>query len=313
MSKYVPTGGRPKGSTSKPPDPRARPHAKTEAERQERLRQCAERKAVKVRARNLAKRVAKEAAGISFDREAVIARRSAGNKRAWQEKRGPREAAAKARLAAKLAPGMPVLPRTKGNRPAHNRPALMVRELEIVRRRRAGETMTSIAAALGCKFQSISRSIKLYQQRTGETVLPPPRVKSRPGQLFTKRTQGLPQSHELAAQPAHAIAEAISIAGIVPLDEMLRIIARNRHDPAREAIVLDACKAAAPYIHARLAPIEHTGKLSLEQVIERLTKEQLAEFAATLRASLAADEDRGGAEGAGALDAAARTTGTRLQ
>jgi hypothetical protein len=206
-----------------------------------------------------------------------------------------------------------VVARGPMGKPLLNRVDLLLRDQEIVRRRRAGETMRSIAEALACHYQSISKTIQRIEQKTGERVLPPPKISTRPSVHSTHRTQGAPQSHELAAQPAHLIAEAISIAGIVPLDEMLRIIARNRHDPAREAIVLDACKAAAPYIHARLAPIEHTGKLSLEQVIERLTKEQLAEFATSLRATLAADEDRSGAEGAGPLDAAARAAGTRLQ
>lgn len=180
---------------------------------------------------------------------------------------------------------------------------------DVVERYRSGATMQAIAKFFDCRHGSIVSIIKRFERRTGERVLPPPRPRD-PGHRYAPRsTNAPPQRNSQFAQPA----AAISIAGIVPLDEMLRIIARNRHDPAREAIVLDACKAAAPYIHARLAPIEHTGKLSLEQVIERLTKEQLAEFAATLRASLAADEDRGGAEGAGALDAAARTTGTRLQ
>lgn len=46
--------------------------------------------------------------------------------------------------------------------------------------------------------------------------------------------------------------------GLMPLDYMLAILRDEGNDaPTR----MDAAKAAAPYLHARLAAIEHSGKI----------------------------------------------------
>lgn len=45
--------------------------------------------------------------------------------------------------------------------------------------------------------------------------------------------------------------------GIMPLDYMLQIL---RDDTLETAERMDAAKAAAPYVHAKLASVEHTGK-----------------------------------------------------
>lgn len=57
------------------------------------------------------------------------------------------------------------------------------------------------------------------------------------------------KSREIAEQ---AIAE-----GITPLDYMLRVL---RNEEAEPHMRMDAAKAAAPYVHPRLAAVEHSGQ-----------------------------------------------------
>jgi hypothetical protein len=52
------------------------------------------------------------------------------------------------------------------------------------------------------------------------------------------------------------IAENAAAEGITPLEYMLQLL---RDDKNPREIRIDAAKAAAPYIHARLAAIEHSG------------------------------------------------------
>ena len=54
-----------------------------------------------------------------------------------------------------------------------------------------------------------------------------------------------------------AKAEAIAKSGQTPLDFMLSVM-RSPANP--QDIRLDAAKSAAPYVHPKLAAIEHTGK-----------------------------------------------------
>jgi len=54
-----------------------------------------------------------------------------------------------------------------------------------------------------------------------------------------------------------AKAAEIAASGETPMDYMLGVM----RDPSKEhAIRLDAAKAVAPYVHPKLANIEHTGK-----------------------------------------------------
>lgn len=65
------------------------------------------------------------------------------------------------------------------------------------------------------------------------------------------RRKGTP--NKASAAKAVEIAES----GVTPLDFMLTVM----RDPAKEFDVrLDAAKSAAPYVHPKLAAIEHTGK-----------------------------------------------------
>ncbi len=50
--------------------------------------------------------------------------------------------------------------------------------------------------------------------------------------------------------------EEIAASGLTPLDYMLSVLRDERQE---DAIRMDAAKAAAPYIHPKLANIEHTG------------------------------------------------------
>lgn len=52
-------------------------------------------------------------------------------------------------------------------------------------------------------------------------------------------------------------AAEIAATGLTPLDYMLQ---RMRDETADPFVRLDAAKAAAPYVHPKLANIEHTGK-----------------------------------------------------
>lgn len=64
--------------------------------------------------------------------------------------------------------------------------------------------------------------------------------------------------------------EAVAASGLTPLEYMLELM---RDSGADESKRLDAAKAAAPYVHPRLAAVEHSGEMrfvSHEQWLESL-------------------------------------------
>ena len=65
------------------------------------------------------------------------------------------------------------------------------------------------------------------------------------------RKKGTP--NKATAAKAKAIAES----GLTPLDFMLGILRDETQEPVMR---FEAAKAAAPYVHPRLAAVEHTGK-----------------------------------------------------
>lgn len=75
-----------------------------------------------------------------------------------------------------------------------------------------------------------------------------------------------------AAQRAEIAAE-----GITPLDYMLKIMRDEEAIPARRD---DMAKAAAPYVHPKLANIEHSGPDGGPIEVTNLTDAQLAVIAA---------------------------------
>lgn len=68
-----------------------------------------------------------------------------------------------------------------------------------------------------------------------------------------------------ATTKTREIANRAAAEGITPLEYMLKVMRQDsaHEDPkiaiAREAMRFEAAKAAAPYIHPRLAAVEHTG------------------------------------------------------
>lgn len=68
-----------------------------------------------------------------------------------------------------------------------------------------------------------------------------------------------------ATKKTREIADRAAEEGLTPLEYMLNVMRRTtvHEDPkveiAREALAFEAAKAAAPYMHPRLAAVEHTG------------------------------------------------------
>lgn len=60
-----------------------------------------------------------------------------------------------------------------------------------------------------------------------------------------------------ATKKTREIAEAALTNGITPLEYMLQVLRDPQAEPGAR---MDAAKSAAPYIHPRLAAIEHTGR-----------------------------------------------------
>jgi hypothetical protein len=78
--------------------------------------------------------------------------------------------------------------------------------------------------------------------------------------------------------PNKATAErqaTIAASGLTPLDYMLAVLRDESADDQRR---MEAAKCAAPYVHPRLASIEHGGKdgspIELEEIKIRLVKAQ---------------------------------------
>lgn len=74
---------------------------------------------------------------------------------------------------------------------------------------------------------------------------------SKPGERRGGRVKGTP-NHITAEQRRHA-AES----GLMPLEYMLQVMRNDDAEPSRRD---DMAKAAASYLHPKLAAIEHTGK-----------------------------------------------------
>lgn len=83
------------------------------------------------------------------------------------------------------------------------------------------------------------------------------------GQKTGGRVAGVPNKATQARQAA------IAASGLTPLDYMLKLL-RDESQPGD--VRLDAAKAAAPYVHPRLAAVEMSGdvKLSADDVLAKL-------------------------------------------
>jgi hypothetical protein len=88
--------------------------------------------------------------------------------------------------------------------------------------------------------------------------------KQTPGQRGGARA-GAGRKKGAATKRTREIADKAMAEGVTPLEYMLKIMRESSDhvDPkvqvAREAMRFEAAKAAAPYIHPRLAAVEHTG------------------------------------------------------
>ncbi len=87
---------------------------------------------------------------------------------------------------------------------------------------------------------------------------------SKPGERRGGRQKGIPNRATIARQ------ERIAATGLTPLDFMLSIL---RDEAANPEDRFEAAKAAAPYVHPKLAAIEHSGGLEIvnhETALEQL-------------------------------------------
>jgi hypothetical protein len=73
---------------------------------------------------------------------------------------------------------------------------------------------------------------------------------SKPGERRGGRKKGTPNKATVAK------AAAVAASGVTPLDFMLSVL---RDETKELSMRMEASKAAAPYVHARLAQIEHSG------------------------------------------------------
>jgi hypothetical protein len=72
------------------------------------------------------------------------------------------------------------------------------------------------------------------------------------------------------------IADKVASEGITPLDYMLKILRNEQETPANR---MWAAEKAAPYVHAKLAAVEHSGEVGHKHSVTDLSDEQLAAIA----------------------------------
>lgn len=112
------------------------------------------------------------------------------------------------------------------------------------------------------------------------------------------RREGAGRKRGGANKLTKAAAEKAAAEGIMPLDYMLNVM---RDEREAGNVRLDAAKAAAPYVHAKLSAMTIDGKLDGEQTIVGASAEQIRR-AADAFDRLAASFGRGGDKaGSGAL------------
>jgi hypothetical protein len=91
---------------------------------------------------------------------------------------------------------------------------------------------------------------------------------SKPGEHRGGRKAGMPNRKTAETQAA------VAASGITPLDYMLSVMRDTAAEPDRRD---DMAKAAAPYVHAKLAAIEHSGGIA--HSLTDMTDAQLAAIA----------------------------------
>lgn len=101
------------------------------------------------------------------------------------------------------------------------------------------------------------------------------------------RRPGAGRKKGSATKKTREIADRAAEEGITPLEYMLQVMrTESTHEDARvqiarEALRFEAAKAAAPYMHPRLAAIEHTGPDGgpIDLNVTDVTDERLAAIA----------------------------------
>lgn len=87
---------------------------------------------------------------------------------------------------------------------------------------------------------------------------------SKPGERRGGRVKGTKNKRTAAVEAA------VSASGLTPLEYMLKVM---RDDQQSLATRMDAAKGAAPYVHAKLASVEHNGNILMQHTYaERLAK-----------------------------------------
>lgn len=66
--------------------------------------------------------------------------------------------------------------------------------------------------------------------------------------------------------------QAVKEGGMTPLEYLLSVF-RNEESDSKER--LDAAKAAAPYVHPRLAAVEHSGEIGNGKPVKEMSDEEL--------------------------------------
>ena len=111
---------------------------------------------------------------------------------------------------------------------------------------------------------------------------------NRPG---AGRKRGTPNKASAARQAK------VAATGITPLDYMLKVMRNNKADPGRRD---EMAKAAAPYVHPKLASMQHTGRDGgpIQHVdLTNATEEQLAALEAIFGPLAGSGGDDGGDPG----------------
>jgi len=88
---------------------------------------------------------------------------------------------------------------------------------------------------------------------------------SKPGERRGGRKKGMPNKATAERQ------KAIAASGFTPLDYMLAVVRDTQADPVRRD---EMAKAAAPYVHPKLASVNHGGKVDLSFAAELAAAEK---------------------------------------
>src|SRR5205085_6055105 len=86
---------------------------------------------------------------------------------------------------------------------------------------------------------------------------------SKPGERRGGRKHGTPNKATAARQAE------VAASGITPLEYMLKVLRDENADPHQR---FEAAKSAAPYVHPKLASIQHGKELSFDVVDSRATR-----------------------------------------